>query len=100
MSDPKADDLVTQVTKNGISWLTPEVEFQLYNQFARDGFVRVSEIVPEPVLDAVRQEVFRLLDEQAERRDLLLATTDNTPRFMSVVRSEFIAENSSLLEGL
>jgi len=100
MSDPNTADLITQVTKHGDSWLAPEVEFKLYNQFARDGFVRVSEIVPESALEAVRQEVFRLLDEHAERRDLLLATTDNTPRFMSVVRSEVIAENSPLLEDL
>jgi hypothetical protein len=72
----------------------------LRNQFARDGFIKVPGIVPTAVKDAVRSEVLRLLSHNAERRDLLLKTTGDTPRFMSVVRSEIIADESSLLTTL
>jgi hypothetical protein len=68
--------------------------------FARHGFIKVRDVVPDSIRASVRQEVFRLLDASAERRDLLLATTDYSPRHMSVVKSEIIAEHSTLIPRL
>ncbi|WP_321893039.1 HalD/BesD family halogenase [Paraburkholderia tropica] len=73
---------------------------KLRNSFARDGFLKIREVVTDELRDAVRQEVFRLINAQLERRDLYLATTDNSPRHMSVVRSEFIAQESRLIVEL
>lgn len=70
------------------------------SRFHRDGFIKLREVVTDEVRSAVRQEVLRLLDLHAERRDLLLETTGNTPRFMSVVRSEFVAKNSDFINSL
>jgi hypothetical protein len=74
--------------------------FTLVQTFMRDGFIKVSEIVPIDVRGAVREEAIRLLDAYAERRDLRLGTTDYTPRKMSVVHSEYIAENSEYIRSI
>lgn len=81
-------------------WLDPETLFDLRTRFGRDGFTKVSDIVPNGIKDAVKTEVLALLDSHAERRDLLLKTTGNTPRFMSVVRSEVIADHGTLIAAL
>src|SRR3954464_7165551 len=62
-------------------WLTPETLFDLRTRFERDGFTKVADIVPPPIKAAVKTEVSALLDSYSERRDLLLKTTGNTPRF-------------------
>lgn len=82
------------------SWLPPSAVFDLENRFARDGFVKVRSIVSDDSRQAVKDEVFSLLRRQAERRDLRLETTGNTPRFMSIVKSEFIAEESEFITEL
>jgi L-lysine 4-chlorinase len=70
------------------------------NRFARDGFIKVRNIVPDEIRAQVTGEVLRLLRDHAERRDLHLETTGNTPRFMSLVKSETIAANSKLITAL
>jgi hypothetical protein len=72
----------------------------LCQRFRRHGFIKVPQVVSPKLLASVKEEALRLLDLAAERRDLKLATTDFTPRKMSVVRSEIIADNSSLLNAL
>ncbi|HEX8650800.1 MAG TPA: hypothetical protein VF708_08155 [Pyrinomonadaceae bacterium] len=72
----------------------------LCQRFRSHGFIKVPDVVPPELRDAAKKEVIRLLDEAAERRDLKLATTDYTPRKMSVVRSEIIAENSPLINAI
>jgi hypothetical protein len=79
---------------------TREDLLSLSQRFRREGFIKVPDIVPAEIRMEVKQEALRLLAESAERRDLKLATTDYTPRRMSVVRSELIAENSSLIRTL
>ena len=74
--------------------------FSLRNEFARNGFIKLRDIVDDVLRQQITNEVNGLIDRQIERRDLHLATTDNTPRYMSVVRSEFIAENSELISAL
>ena len=72
----------------------------LRQRYERDGFIIVREAVPDGLRQAVRDEVFRLLDEHAERRDLRLATTGNTARRMSVVQSEKIGAGSALIRAV
>lgn len=93
-------DLEAALSENNSIWLDDEAARKLRDHFHRDGFVKVREIVPDEVRGAVREEVLRLLGDHAERRDLLLATTNNTPRFMSVVKSEIIADGSELITTL
>lgn len=74
--------------------------FTLRNTFARDGFIRLNDIADTELKALIRKEVLILLDQQAERRDLILSTTDNSPRHMSVVRSEWIARQNGLIYKL
>ncbi|MEQ1500770.1 MAG: adenosylmethionine decarboxylase [Myxococcota bacterium] len=62
------------------------------------GVVDVTGIVSDDTFARVRAEVLRLLDAHAERRDLHLATTGNTPRYLSVVRSENIGTSPLIRE--
>jgi hypothetical protein len=91
------DRFISECTAN---WVDTRSEPMLRNQFSRDGFIMVSDIVTSGIKDQVRSEVLRLLGQKAERRDLLLKTTGDSPRFMSVVRSEAIADESPLLTNL
>ncbi|GAB2798464.1 HalD/BesD family halogenase [Streptomyces daliensis] len=93
-------DLDARIEQHIESWLTPSVLFDLSGRFQRDGFIKVREIYPDEIRESVREEVLLLLEKNAERRDLLLETTGNTPRFMSVVRSEFIAAQGELINRL
>ncbi|MFI9273197.1 ArpA protein [Kitasatospora sp. NPDC052896] len=81
---------------------TPERVERLADSFHRHGFVKfdsTARLVPQELMDEVRGETDRLIAEHKERRDLLLATTGNTPRKMSVVKSEEI-EKSELISTL
>lgn len=95
-----AQDFDQVIQDHTSQWLNPQTEFDLRNRFAREGFVLVSEIVPEEIKRTVRAEVATLLEKYAERRDLRLKTTGDTPRFMSVVRSELIADHADVITSL
>jgi hypothetical protein len=77
-----------------------KIIFSLRHEFSRNGFIKLRSIVDDGLREHITREVNGLIARQLERRDLHLATTDNTPRYMSVVRSEFIAENSPLISTL
>ena len=61
--------------------------FALRNEFARNGFIKLRDVVDDSWREVITADVHTLIDRQLERRDLHLATTDNTPRYMSVVRT-------------
>ncbi len=65
--------------------------------FLRQGMVKIPDVISKETKNIVYEEIYKLLQQYAERRDLILKTTDNTPRYLSVVRSELIAKHSSLL---
>ena len=72
----------------------------LAQQFSKNGFVKVTDLISEEYRTLVTNEADNLLDNHAERRDLHLATTNFTPRYMSVVTSETIRENSELVRTI
>ncbi|MFJ9469544.1 HalD/BesD family halogenase [Streptomyces caniferus] len=80
----------------------PERVEQLADRFFHKGVVKFDEsarLVPAEIMTAVQAEADRLIDAHKERRDLLLRTTGNTPRKMSVVKSEDI-EQSELIRTI
>ncbi|MGH8387577.1 MAG: HalD/BesD family halogenase [Pseudomonas sp.] len=84
-----------------LSNLFPEQRiFTLRNKFSKDGFIKVNDIADTELKHLIKNEVLTLLEQQGERRDLLLTTTDNSPRHMSVVRSEWIAQQKGLIYKL
>jgi len=80
--------------------IEPQLLRDWSQQFRRFGIMTATDLVPKEVREAVLAEAEQLLDEFAERRDLRLATTDYTPRAMSVVPSETIASKGSLITAL
>jgi len=73
---------------------TPAAVERIADHFHRSGLVifdRDRPLIPAEVMSAVQAETDRLIAQHRERRDLLLATTGNTPRKMSVVKSDEIA---------
>lgn len=72
----------------------------LMNSFSRDGFIKLNDLADSELKQLIREEVIALADHHGERRDLHLATTDNSPRYMSVVRSELIAAKGHLIPKL
>lgn len=76
---------------------TPQKIRKLSETFSRQGMVKIPDIVSQELKQQIHDEIYQLLENYAERRDLILKTTDNTPRYLSVVRSELIEENSILL---
>ncbi len=88
------NELITQHITNTFHAKTIQ---QLTEQFSRCGMVKIPNIVSEELKKTVHKEIRALLENEAERRDLTLKTTDNTPRHLSVVRSERILEKSKML---
>lgn len=65
----------------------------LSHQFHRDGFLKVGHLLTPEVKQVIRADVYRLIELFSERNELSLETTGGTPRRMSTVRSEPIAES-------
>ncbi|MFI7020084.1 ArpA protein [Streptomyces sp. NPDC050164] len=68
----------------------------LSQHFRREGYVKVPNIVPADIKDAVSADVRRLLD-QVKRVDMTLNETSNSPRRMSTLGFRSIADNSTLV---
>ena len=100
MDEINTSELDEQIQAHQMISFSPQNVTSLCQQFRRHGFIKVPEIVPPELREAMRKEAHRLLDLSAERRDLKLATTNYTPRKMSVVRSEVIAESSPLVNAV
>lgn len=69
-------------------------------QFRREGYVKLREIVPDTLFEAISTEVHRLLDLHAHRIDVNLRETENSPRYMSTVSSDSILRDSSLIPAV
>jgi L-lysine 4-chlorinase len=72
---------------------------EIADEFHRFGVVKFDKtrrLVPSAIIDGVRDETDRLIFEHGSRRDLRLRTTGDSPRKMTVVRSELI-ETSELI---
>jgi len=72
----------------------------MQDAFQRDGYLKVSHLIPDLVKQRVTQETFHLLDKLAKRRDLHIPATGNTPRFLSNVRQEDIAQHGTVIPAV
>jgi len=76
-------------------------ELLKYSQnFRKYGFVKVTDLFTSTTRSDMKKEADRLLTEHSERRDLHLETTNYTPRYMSVVTSENISDNSEHIRSV
>jgi hypothetical protein len=63
------------------------------HRFARDGYLKLTNLIDDRVKTVVMQEVRELLSKHAKRRDMLIESTGNTPRHLSNVPKEVIAKH-------
>lgn len=73
---------------------------ELIHTFQREGFLKVGHLLKQQAKSAVREDVYSLLDQFVERNEITVPTTGNTPRKMSTVRSEKIAEYSKVIQRM
>lgn len=92
--------LEENISSNIVEYFSTKTLPFLSNQFKREGMIKIPEVMPLEIRNSMKEEALRLLDIYAERRDLKLATTGNTPRKMSVVMSETIAAESDLINTI
>jgi len=91
--DSILDEFTDHLSRN----FGPQRTRTLAEIFSRDGVVVMSDLIPKRTWTMVSDEVRRLLDAFAERRDLFLATTSYTPRKMSVIMSNTLQAESPLV---
>lgn len=70
------------------------------HKFHRHGIVTVTDMLSATLRQDLTSEAESLLYRHAERRDLTLATTDHSPRRMSVVPSETIGAHGQLIPSI
>jgi hypothetical protein len=74
--------------------------FWMQQEFLRDGYLKISSIVPETVKGMVMDEARALLDAHAKRRDVLIEITGNSPRYLSNVRQQDIAASGEVIPAV
>lgn len=60
------------------------------HRFARDGYLKINHLIDFEVRDRISEDVKYLLANLAKRRDFLIESTGNTPRYLSNVPQEMI----------
>jgi hypothetical protein len=92
------DDLLTQHFERTFSdrWQLRRMS----HHFRREGYVKIPNLVPDELKQDVSAEVYRLLDLHARRIDINLKETSNSPRKMSTVPQNKIAEDSQLIPAV
>lgn len=69
---------------------------EISQDFRREGYVKISNLVPPDIKEAIWEEVCRLL-EHARRIEIRLKETSGTPRRMSTVGAGHIKQHSPLV---
>lgn len=70
------------------------------HRFARDGYLRISEAIPDDLKNALAVEARQLLDNYAVRRDVIIPETGNTPRRLSTVSQPQIQKSATIIPQL
>ncbi|MGE8060431.1 HalD/BesD family halogenase [Pseudomonas sp. NPDC089547] len=60
------------------------------HRFERDGYLKINDLVDPLIKQAIAEDVRYLLANHAKRRDFLIESTGNTPRYLSNVPQECI----------
>ncbi len=60
------------------------------HRFARDGYLKINHLIDPEVRDRISEDVKFLLANFSKRRDFLIESTGNTPRYLSNVPQESI----------
>lgn len=100
-SNPRHDDINYRIAKHIRMRFSDDDElYWLSQSLLRDGYLKISDIVPTDVKQEVAIEAKKLLDELAIRRDLHIEVTANSPRFMSNVRQQDVAKHGMIIPAV
>ena len=80
--------------------VTDEMLWHLAQDFQKEGYVLASHLIPDSLKEQVFKEVHELLRKHAIRRDAHIKQTGNSPRFMSNVSRQAIAEHGRLIPAV
>ena len=73
---------------------------ELQDEFQENSYIKISKFVPPAIETSIKGEVYNLLDRYAVRKEIFVEETNNTPRFMSVVRQVDIAREGKIIPKL
>lgn len=73
---------------------------ELAHEFSKYGFVEIPGFGPPDVWAGVEREVERLLAERAQRRDVTVASTEDSPRRYEAISRNAIMEGSALIPAV
>jgi hypothetical protein len=79
------DQLSRDVEQHHQKAFTADTVWRLRNGLLRDGYVKLTELLPRNVMAALQQDVKSIVASAARRIDITVAQTGNTPRKMSTV---------------
>jgi hypothetical protein len=69
-------------------------------QFRRDGYVKVRDLVPDSVFAALQQDTHELIDAYEKRIDVHIPETGDSPRYMSTVSADVIAKDGKVIRAV
>lgn len=69
----------------------------LQDAFAEDGYIEIAEFGPAGLKAQLLSEVDTLLEKHAQRRQLQIASTGNSPRYYEAVGRNAIVENADII---
>jgi hypothetical protein len=73
---------------------------QLSQHYRRRGYVRLPNLIPADLKAEVSADVYRLLDLHARRIDIRIKETGSTPRKMSTVSQQAIAQEKTVISDV
>lgn len=79
------------------SSLSPQLQKMLKEQFKEEGVVQIEHLVPPDLAGEMHGQAKRLLNKNAKRRDLNLASTGNTPRHYRSVGRDVVRSDNGII---
>ncbi|WP_375411820.1 phytanoyl-CoA dioxygenase family protein [uncultured Bradyrhizobium sp.] len=79
------DQLTRDVEQHYQTVFTADEIWRLRNNLLRDGYIRLTELLPRNVMAALQKDVKSIVAKAARRIDITVEHTGNTPRKMSTV---------------
>lgn len=67
------------------------------HRFARDGYLKINHLVHPSIVEKIAEDVNFLVSNFAKRRDLLIESTGNSPRYLSNVPRDMIEEKGCFI---
>jgi hypothetical protein len=67
------------------------------HRFARDGYLKINHLIDADLKSLISKDVNDLLKNFSKRRDFLIKSTGNTPRYLSNVTQEAIEKNGQVV---